>query len=419
MALSASLEVINNTGSEIVVSDVDQVNDDSTWNAPSSGTVVLNGQSVIVAMGNSSVFLAPQGCGCNFKFTNAQSQTGNIYLDVPAVGEHTLNGGTVENEFTYSFSNPTGNSYIATISAPNSFDQMVGLKETSSNGPAIAYWKGMLFISWTGVGNDLLNVMYSTDNGKTFSHKYISNETSAHAPALCTDNEALYIAWTGTDNRINLATISTSGSDITGFANKATTDITTPFGPALASYAGKLHLAWTGENKALNLAYSTDGKTFPNRYSSPETSTQAPTLCANNVLLFIAWKGDGNDNFNVASGVFSLNPNYTPAFGGKIVLSETSPLCPALTYDLARSRIYIAWKGDGNDSLNLMYSTFVNIGDGSGEWQKFGDKLISTIDSPQAPALCNNGASQSSASNLFISWIGEGASGGLLNVAVV
>ena len=41
---------------------------------------------------------------------------------------------------------------------------------------------------------------------------------------------------------------------------------------------------------------STDnGQTFGNKFMSPETSPQAPALAAHNGNLYIAWKGDGND----------------------------------------------------------------------------------------------------------------------------
>jgi len=59
--------------------------------------------------------------------------------------------------------------------------------------------------------------------------------------------------------------------------------------------------------------------------------------------LWIAWKGSGNDNLNV------MNVN-TP--DKKIVLDETSDLSPALT--AFRDSFWIAWKGSGNDNLNIM-----------------------------------------------------------------
>ncbi len=70
----------------------------------------------------------------------------------------------------------------------------------------------------------------------------------------------------------------------------------------LASFNNRLYIGWKGDgNDNLNVMYSTDnGKTFGNKYTSPETSLESPALCVHNGNLYIAWKGDGNDNLNVA-----------------------------------------------------------------------------------------------------------------------
>ena len=88
----------------------------------------------------------------------------------------------------------------------------------------------------------------------------------------------------------------------TGLIAKAVLQDTTPFTPALASSAGKLFLAWRGDgNDQLNVMYSTnDGAAFANKYISPETSTDAPALVDLGGTLYIGWKGDGNKNLNVA-----------------------------------------------------------------------------------------------------------------------
>ena len=49
-------------------------------------------------------------------------------------------------------------------------------------------------------------------------------------------------------------------------------------------------------NDNLNAMVSThNGQTFGNKFIWPETSPQAPALAAHNGNLYIAWKGDGND----------------------------------------------------------------------------------------------------------------------------
>ncbi len=60
--------------------------------------------------------------------------------------------------------------------------------------------------------------------------------------------------------------------------------------------------------------------------------------------LWIAWKGSGNENLNI------MNVN---APDEKIILDETSDLAPSLT--AFRDSFWIAWKGSGNENLNVMY----------------------------------------------------------------
>jgi len=74
--------------------------------------------------------------------------------------------------------------------------------------PALASLNGRLFIAWKGDGNDTLNVEYSTDNGRTFGHKFTSDETSPQAPGLCAQGGELYITWKGDGNdNLNVAEV--------------------------------------------------------------------------------------------------------------------------------------------------------------------------------------------------------------------
>lgn len=109
MALSASLKITNNLtssndhmGSSITFTSFEQVNDDATWSVPENNTVLKSGLSVNLAMGNSSIIIAPRGCGANVFFTynymqdgEIYSQYGQIYLEIPAIGAHTLWGHTL------------------------------------------------------------------------------------------------------------------------------------------------------------------------------------------------------------------------------------------------------------------------------------------------------------------------------------
>jgi hypothetical protein len=192
-----------------------------------------------------------------------------------------------------------------------------------------------------------------------------------------------------------------NSSTASTFNSKVTLPDTSPKSPALASLNGLLYLAWKGDgNDNLNVECSADnGLTFGGKYTSPESSPLSPALCAQGSLLFIAWKGDGNDNLNVAQ--VDLAGNSVNGFSNKYVSGETSPVSPALAS--LNGLLYLAWKGDGNDSLNIMVS--------ADNGASFGNKYTSSQTSPQSPGLtAHNG-------NLYITWKGDGNDN--LNVAQV
>jgi hypothetical protein len=163
-----------------------------------------------------------------------------------------------------------------------------------------------------------------------------------------------------------------------------------------------LFIAWKGDgNDFLNVMYSADnGSTFGHKLTSNETSPQAPGLCATPTQLYITWKGDGNDYMNVAHVTMS-GANIVGLTNKTIIYSDTTPLGPALAF--LGNNLYISWKGDGNNFLNVMYS--------SNGGASFGNKAISSERSPVAPSLCvhNN--------TIYIAWKGDGND--YLNVAKV
>jgi hypothetical protein len=178
-----------------------------------------------------------------------------------------------------------------------------------------------------------------------------------------------------------------------------------PYQPALASLNGRLYLAWRGDgNDNINVAQvATNSNGAPtgliNKWTGGDTSTAAPALCANAGSLFLSWKGDGNDNINVAQ--VALDGNGAPTgLINKATLGDQTPTSPALAS--LDNVLYLAWKGDGNDNLNVISSD---------DGLTFGGKITSEETSPYTPALvANNG-------QLFIAWTGNGSN--QLNVAVV
>jgi hypothetical protein len=263
------------------------------------------------------------------------------------------------------------------------------LSDTSDNGPALAFNNNALFLAWRGSGNDNLNVSVSDDRGSSFHGKHTSPETSDDAPALASHNGRLFIAWKGSGNdNISVAVVnrSSSGShDIESISNKVILSDTTDASPAIASHNGNLYLAFKGSgNDNLNVMVSTDnGASFSDarKHISAETSSDSPALVSSGAGLYIAWKGSGNENFNVATvdvGTDPANPNIT-GFSNKVIFGDTTPLRPGLAQQGAL--VFVSWKGAGNDNFNIMFP-----GDHDGCTEKF----ITTESSSHAPALASD-----------------------------
>lgn len=130
--------------------------------------------------------------------------------------------------------------------------------ETTNKGPSIAALDGRIYMAWKGDGNQLLNVMVSHDGGRQFGHKLTSGDTSGSAPSLAAFRGRLYMAWRGVGNdQLNVAQV------------------------------------------ALDAAGNPRG--LVRKFTGQDTTTSAPSLISErNRGLFIAWRGDGNDELNFA-----------------------------------------------------------------------------------------------------------------------
>jgi hypothetical protein len=155
----------------------------------------------------------------------------------------------------------------------------------------------------------------------------------------------------------------------------------------------------------LNISVSTDGGvSFGGKHTSSESSSHAPALVSHNGRLFVAWKGDGNENLNVAKVDLVANTAgdlAVEAIVEKVTLGDTSDSAPALASH--GGRLFLAWRGSGNDDLNLAFSD-----DGGAS---FGGKVTFAESSEDSPALAShNGA-------LYMAWRGSGNED--LNIAKV
>jgi hypothetical protein len=268
------------------------------------------------------------------------------------------------------------------------------LAETSPTSPAIASL-GVLYVAWKGDGNDNLNLIYSTDYGRTFQGKFTFAETTPLAPALCAHNGMLILAWRGDSNsQLNVAQVNIQDGAILGLSNKVTLNEDSPCAPSLASLNGKLYIAWKGDgNDNFNILTSHDnGLTFGSKWTSPENTPLAPSICGHTVdnCLYAAWRGDGNSNLNVQRIILDSTGNVS-TFGSKVTLPETSDDSPCIAS--FNGLLFVAWRGSGNTNLNVASET-ANL--------SFGNKITSSNTSDHAPVLCAYGRI------LAIGWKGGG-----------
>ncbi|MER5615470.1 hypothetical protein, partial [Streptomyces sp. NPDC002215] len=232
---------------------------------------------------------------------------------------------------------------------------------TSDAAPALASHNGRLWLAWRGSGNKQLNLAFSDDNGAHFHGTRTFADASEHAPALASHAGRLYLAWTGLDERLNVAKsvlfASTAGAfGIDGLLeDHVVLDESSKKGPALASHNNRLWLAWRGSgNEQLNLAFSDDnGAHFHGTRTFADASEHAPALASHAGRLYLAWTGLGHaSELNVAR--VTLLGNTAGAFGidgqleGKITFTREGSLdSPAL--------------GASNDMLCLVRNGFDQI----------------------------------------------------------
>jgi hypothetical protein len=201
----------------------------------------------------------------------------------------------------------------------------VTLAETSTESPALAshgaHLGGQLFLAWTGVGNNNLNLMVSQGDtspfglidGLHFGGKITLPETAIGSPCLASHHNHLFIAWTGSDHRLNIARVAAAGSialhgsfvrfHITGLTNKITLSETSDHGPTLVSFGGQLIVGWTGQGEGLlNCLFSRDdGATFQGKFTSSEKSLDTFVLAAGGGRLNVSWTGvDPGGHLNLA-----------------------------------------------------------------------------------------------------------------------
>jgi hypothetical protein len=281
------------------------------------------------------------------------------------------------------------------------------LEESTSAAPALAFHNGAIFGAWKGSGNDNLNVarvqgttLMGIDGVEGIEQKTILAESSDTSPALASHGGRLFLAWKGSGNdQLNIAVSTDDGHN---FVGKKILGEESEFAPALVSYNGHLYIAWTGLDEHLNIARVT---VFANtaggagvegievKVTLDETSEAAPALCSHNGRMFLAWKGSGNDDLNL---VFSSDG---AGFGGKRIFAETSGHGPSLASH--GGRLFFSWKGSGNENLNVARITLIGNTAGAFAIDRIEGKVTLGDISEEPPVIASGN------DLLFLGWKGE------------
>jgi Peptidase A4 family len=112
---------------------------------------------------------------------------------------------------------------VATVGLANGLPDAISNKltiqtETTSANPSLASQNGVLFLAWKNSNNNHINVMQSTDSGRTFFDKFTSTEESPSGPTLCpVTGIKLLIGWRGNNDYLDLAAIGMRNGNIGGF----------------------------------------------------------------------------------------------------------------------------------------------------------------------------------------------------------
>ena len=191
----------------------------------------------------------------------------------------------------------------------------------SDAGPSLTVLDGELWIGWSGGGNGHPNAM----------------------PAVVRPDGSMYFA---TDRKLTLWDERAAGG--------------VPMSSAAAP--GEAAMAWTIDNRAGELN-TIIGATFTAQPSearelvSFEWSDHTPALCQFSREVYVAWTGSNNLQINCAPLVYDEEGGgWVFSSGRKSVSAETSDYEPSLAWRPGPSRLYVAWTGEGDHELNVMYA---------------------------------------------------------------
>ena len=235
--------------------------------------------------------------------------------------------------------------------------------QTTTSGPALAAFpnqdptQSKLYVAFRGDGDNTVNIMSSADGQNWGDFLRIPGQTTQGRPALSVfpNQNKLYVAFQGNGSSRPSYTVnimsSSDGESWDGFLSIP--GQTTSAGPALAYFNNKLYVAFRGNGSSrpshtVNIMSSSDGENWDDFLSIPgQTTSAGPALAVYNGMLYVAFRGDGDDTINVMSS--RDGQNWSGFFR---VAGQTTAGGPALV--AFNNMLYVGWQGmDTQHSLNV------------------------------------------------------------------
>lgn len=179
---------------------------------------------------------------------------------------------------------------------------------------------------------------------------------------------------------------------------------TSSHGPAVCTHKDRLYVAWKGSgNENINIARAQtatlmgiDGIEGLQDIVTYEFTTEtAPAIASQDDLLYLAWKGAGNNQLNLA-----VSADDGRTFSSATTLGDSSDMAPALASH--NGRVYLAWTGEGEQQLNVARVVLIGSTAGTYDIEGIERKAVLGDTSDGAPALV------SCLGRLFLGWRGSG-----------
>lgn len=323
---------------------------------------------VVSLVGASVIAYATPARPANSAVEQSKTILSDTSIDAPSLW--TAETGSVRGVLGWTGTDSGRHLNVMTSADGGNWGNKVILSEASGFRPGVARTgsssSDSTVVVWTGLDpHQSLNVLVGVPPAPS-SKLTLWSEASLTAPATAVMNGYVYLVWTGADGgrTLNVDQISTSGGSLTVTNKTILWSWGAKFAPTVVfdPNGQRLLMSWTGLDARIHFAYSTDGKSWTQRYTSPmaEWSDASPMMISASGVnvtsslqrYFVAWRG--------LDAGHSVNVKYTTAFPGwpntfeKAILPEQSLGGPTLGYAGASGQMIMMWTGtDPQHHLNV------------------------------------------------------------------